>query len=69
MLRLRVGDAVQIFDGLGNALDATINAINGHSITTPDKALEVYTKLRSASHVSINFTRRGTAVTHEYTIR
>lgn len=33
VLRLRVGDAVQIFDGLGNALDATINAIQGKHVT------------------------------------
>ena len=32
VLRLRVGDAVQIFDGLGNALDATIHAINGKHV-------------------------------------
>jgi 16S rRNA (uracil1498-N3)-methyltransferase len=32
VLRLRVGDAVQIFDGLGNALDATINAISGKRV-------------------------------------
>ena len=32
VLRLRVGDAVQIFDGIGNALDATINAIHGKSV-------------------------------------
>lgn len=32
VLRLRVGDAVQIFDGLGNALDATINGINGKRV-------------------------------------
>lgn len=32
VLRLREGDAVQIFDGLGNALDATINAISGKRV-------------------------------------
>jgi len=32
VLRLRVGDAVQIFDGLGNALDATINGISGKHV-------------------------------------
>jgi 16S rRNA (uracil1498-N3)-methyltransferase len=32
VLRLRAGDAVQIFDGLGNALDATIHAINGKHV-------------------------------------
>lgn len=33
VLRLRSGDAVQIFDGQGNALDATINAIHGKHVT------------------------------------
>lgn len=32
VLRLRAGDAVQIFDGLGNALDATINNIQGKHV-------------------------------------
>ncbi len=32
VLRLRAGDAVQIFDGQGNALDATIHAINGKHV-------------------------------------
>ncbi len=32
VLRLRVGDAVQIFDGLGNALDATLHAISGKRV-------------------------------------
>jgi 16S rRNA (uracil1498-N3)-methyltransferase len=32
VLRLRVGDAVQIFDGIGNALDATINEIKGKRV-------------------------------------
>lgn len=32
VLRLRVGDAVQIFDGNGNALDATINEIKGKRV-------------------------------------
>ncbi|KAF0205565.1 MAG: hypothetical protein FD173_906 [Gallionellaceae bacterium] len=32
VLRLRVGDAVQIFDGIGNALDATINEISGKRV-------------------------------------
>lgn len=33
VLRLRVGDAVQIFDGQGNALDATLHAINGKHVS------------------------------------
>jgi len=58
-----------LYSLLGMFNGDTISAINGHSITTPDKALEVYTKLRNASHLSIAFNRRGTALSHEYTIR
>ncbi|MEW5904542.1 MAG: 16S rRNA (uracil(1498)-N(3))-methyltransferase [Pseudomonadota bacterium] len=32
VLRLRVGDAVQIFDGQGNALDATIHSLSGKQV-------------------------------------
>ncbi len=32
VLRLRVNDPVQVFDGEGNALDTTINEINGKSV-------------------------------------
>lgn len=58
-----------LYSLLGMFNGDTINAINGHAMTTPDKALEVYTKLRNASHVAISFTRRGETVTHEYNIR
>jgi general secretion pathway protein C len=58
-----------LYSLLGMFNGDTINAINGHPITTPDKALEIYTKLRSASHLSIAFNRRGKPITHEYNIR
>ncbi len=58
-----------LYSLLGMFNGDTISAINGHPITTPDKALEVYTKLRSASHLSIAFARRGKPLSHEYTIR
>ena len=47
----------------------TIHAINGHAMTTPDKALEVYTNVRHASHLTISFSRGGKTKTHDYTIR
>lgn len=47
----------------------TIHAINGFDLTTPDKALEVYTKVREASNLSVSVTRRGKPVTMDYTIR
>ena len=58
-----------LYSLLGMFNGDTISAINGHAITTPDKALEVYTKLRSASHLSITFNRRGKVLSHDYNIR
>ncbi len=58
-----------LYSLLGMNNGDTINAINGHPMTTPDKALEIYTKLRNASHISITFTRQGKTSNHEYTIR
>ncbi|HEX3698485.1 MAG TPA: type II secretion system protein GspC [Polyangia bacterium] len=46
-----------------------ISAINGLDMSSPDKALEVYTKLRSASHLSIGMERNGQKITKEYSIR
>jgi general secretion pathway protein C len=66
LLRVRPGSFYSL---LGMFNGDTVHAINGHPITTPDKALEVYTKLRSAGHVTISFTRRGKPLTHEYVIR
>lgn len=58
-----------IYSLIGMQNGDTINAINGREMTTPDKALEVYTKVRNASHLTISFTRRGATKTHDYTIR
>jgi general secretion pathway protein C len=46
-----------------------ISAINGLDMSSPDKALEVYTKLRSASHLSVGMERNGQKITKEYSIR
>ena len=46
-----------------------ISAINGLDMTSPDKALEVYTKLKSASHLSVGLERGGQKITKEYNIR
>jgi general secretion pathway protein C len=58
-----------IYSLIGMQNGDTIHEINGHQMNTPDKALEVYTKVRNASHLSISFTRRGKPRTHDYTIR
>ncbi len=46
-----------------------ISAINGLEMTSPDKALEVYTKLKTANHLSVGLERNGQKVTMDYTIR
>jgi general secretion pathway protein C len=46
-----------------------VSAINGLALTSPEQALEVYLKLRSASHVTINVERDGRRQTQEYRIR
>lgn len=58
-----------VYAKLGMMNGDTIHAVNGFELTTPDKALEVYTKVRESSNLSINVTRRGKPVTINYSIR
>ena len=53
--------------GLQNA--DLIKVINGLDMSTPDRALEAYTKLKSASHLTVMVERRGENVTLDYQIR
>lgn len=46
-----------------------ISSINGLDISSPEKALEVYAKLKSASHLSLGLERNGQKVTKDYSIR
>jgi general secretion pathway protein C len=54
---------------LGLTNGDTIHEINGFELTTADKALEVYMKLKEASSLQMEVTRRGKPVTMKYTIR
>ena len=47
----------------------TIHSINGMELTSLDKGLEIYSKLKSASSLSVNATRRGKPVGLSYTIK
>jgi general secretion pathway protein C len=47
----------------------SIRAVNGFDVTTPEKALEAYARLRSASRVRVELTRRGRPMTIDYLIR
>lgn len=46
-----------------------INSIGDLDMTSPDRALEAYTKLRNAENITISFTRRGRRQTMDYNIR
>ncbi len=45
-----------------------LRTINGFDMASPDSALEAYTKLRTASNLSVSVVRRGSPVTMEYGI-
>ena len=58
-----------VYAKIGMQNGDTIHSITGFEMTSPDKALEVYTKVKSASSLSIQMTRRGNPVTMEYQIK
>jgi general secretion pathway protein C len=57
------------FARLGLANGDTLQSVNGFELTSADKALEVYTKLREATSLELEVTRRGKPVTLKYTIK
>lgn len=57
-----------VYAKLGLANGDTIHAVNGFELTSPDKALEVYTKLRDATELEFEITRRGQPVSITYEI-
>lgn len=46
-----------------------ISALNGFEMTSTDKALEAYVKVKSASHLSVGLERNGQKVNEDYDIR
>jgi general secretion pathway protein C len=58
-----------VYAKIGLTNGDTLSAINGMELTTADKALEVYTKLREATSLEVEIQRRGKPMTLKYTIR
>jgi general secretion pathway protein C len=58
-----------VYSKLGFSNGDTLHSINGFELTSADKALEVYTKLKEANSLSIEVTRRGKPVSINYTIK
>jgi general secretion pathway protein C len=57
------------FARLGLTNGDTLQSINGFELTSADKALEVYTKLREATSLEVEVTRRGKPLTLKYSIK
>jgi len=58
-----------IYSKIGLQNGDVIQKINGYEMNSPDKALEIYQKLKDASSVSIDLQRRGQSKSFSYNIR
>lgn len=54
---------------LGLQNNDVITGVNGMPITSPEKALDIYSKLQSESNISLDIIRKGQETTMEYDIR
>ncbi len=57
-----------LYSNIGVENGDVIQKINGYEINSPDKALEVYQKLRESSHISLEVERNGQIIRKEYNI-
>jgi general secretion pathway protein C len=57
-----------LYSSIGIENGDVITKINGYEINSPDKALEIYQKLRDAAHLTIELDRNGQNVKKDYNI-
>ena len=57
-----------LYAAIGVENGDVIQKINGYEINSPDKALEVYQKLRDSRHITLEIERNGQAVRKEYNV-
>ncbi|HYG70331.1 MAG TPA: type II secretion system protein GspC, partial [Anaeromyxobacteraceae bacterium] len=57
-----------LYSAIGLQNGDVIQRINGFEINSPEKALELYQRLKESSHVKIDYERGGKTVSNEYTI-
>lgn len=58
-----------IYEKIGLKNGDVIQRINGFEINSPDKAFEVYQKLKDAKAISVDIQRGGSSMSFDYTIR
>ena len=57
-----------LYSKIGIQNGDVISRINGYEINSPDKALEVYQKMKDAKEITVDMKRRGKPVTLNYNI-
>jgi general secretion pathway protein C len=57
-----------LYASIGIENGDVITRINGYEINSPDKALEIYQKLRESSHVTLELDRAGQNIKKDYSI-
>jgi general secretion pathway protein C len=57
-----------MYSAIGVENGDVIQRINGYEINSPDKALEVYQKLRESAHITIEIERNGQTIRKEYNV-
>ncbi|HET6921920.1 MAG TPA: type II secretion system protein GspC [Anaeromyxobacteraceae bacterium] len=57
-----------LYAAIGVENGDVIQKINGYEINSPDKALEVYQKLRDSRHITIEVERGGQTIRKEYNV-
>ncbi len=57
-----------LYSSIGIENGDVITRINGYEVNSPDKALEVYQKLRESAHVTIELERGGQTIKKDYNI-
>lgn len=58
-----------LYAALGLHNGDTIRMINGHELSTAEKALEVYSKIRTAKQIKVDIERRGKPLTLVWKVR
>jgi general secretion pathway protein C len=57
-----------LYSSIGIENGDVVQRVNGYEINSPEKALELYQKLKESGHVTIQLKRGGQVITKEYNI-
>ena len=58
-----------LYSKIGIVNGDVIKRINGFDMNSPEKALEIYTKLKDAGRIDVEIDRNGTSVRKTYNVR